>query len=286
MQNKLTIVGKAVTSKMENAFRLLTLHYLSRSIPTVMVVEYPKSGGTWLGQLLSGYLDIPFPRNQMPPFARSIYHGHYLPSKNFTKLEKILWLTRDGRDVMVSLYHHWLLWNERTLQYEPKNVIYHRNNLQFTDYDNIKANLPAFIEYTFTHRPSRLRHFTFMGNWADFNTRWLGFTKRSSHLVDRVRYEDLRINAVDEMQRVLATDFAQHVDMEKLRAIVERYSFQAQTGRTEGTENKTSFLRKGIIGDWRNHFSQDAAQVFDRFGGQALIDLGYESDRSWVQKVQ
>jgi hypothetical protein len=42
-------------------------------------------------------------------------------------------------------------------------------------------------------------------------------------------------------------------------------------------------MRKGVIGDWRNHFTEEACKVFDQFAGNELIRLGYEKDHSWVQ---
>jgi len=43
-------------------------------------------------------------------------------------------------------------------------------------------------------------------------------------------------------------------------------------------------LRKGVAGDWRNHFSKDAKQVFNKLAGKELIKLGYEIDESWIEK--
>jgi len=39
-------------------------------------------------------------------------------------------------------------------------------------------------------------------------------------------------------------------------------------------------------GDGRHHFTRDAAEVFDHYAGQTLIDFGYECDRSWVQHAR
>ena len=63
------------------------------------------------------------------------------------------------------------------------------------------------------------------------------------------------------------------------------FSFERQSGRPSGEENKESFLRKGVIGDWRTRFSPQAREVFDRYAGEELILLGYERDRSWVTET-
>jgi len=39
--------------------------------------------------------------------------------------------------------------------------------------------------------------------------------------------------------------------------------------------------RKGIVGDWRNLFTQKHKDYFKEMAGQLLIDLGYEHDLNW-----
>jgi len=43
----------------------------------------------------------------------------------------------------------------------------------------------------------------------------------------------------------------------------------------------TRTFRKGIIGDWKNHFTPAHKQAFKEVAGQLLIDLGYEKDFNW-----
>jgi hypothetical protein len=75
------------------------------------------------------------------------------------------------------------------------------------------------------------------------------------------------------------------VDRRLLNEVVDSYSFERITGRKPGEEERNSFVRKGITGDWRNHFTREAAEIFDRWAGRLLIELGYESDREWVRSV-
>jgi hypothetical protein len=59
-----------------------------------------------------------------------------------------------------------------------------------------------------------------------------------------------------------------------------------QSGRKPGEVKINSFLRKGVVGDWQNHFSQEACEIFNHFAGNELIILGYENDTTWVNSEE
>jgi hypothetical protein len=71
-------------------------------------------------------------------------------------------------------------------------------------------------------------------------------------------------------------------DQVRLKEVSEKYSFKNQARRDPGEEKKSSFLRKGIAGDWRNYFNKETRAVFQEYAGKELIRLGYEKDDSWV----
>ena len=71
----------------------------------------------------------------------------------------------------------------------------------------------------------------------------------------------------------------------RLKTIVENYSFKKISQRKPGEENKKSFLRKGIAGDWKNNFSEEACDVFKKYAGEELILMGYEKDLNWTNKL-
>ena len=89
---------------------------------------------------------------------------------------------------------------------------------------------------------------------------------------------------MSELQRLVRELVGLDLDKERAEEIVNRFSFRNQSGRKPGQENIRSFLRKGIVGDWKNHFTSEARQVFNQHAGDALKMLGYESDDSWVQE--
>ena len=67
---------------------------------------------------------------------------------------------------------------------------------------------------------------------------------------------------------------------------LDRTSFEKSTGRKRGEEDVKAVVgRKGVAGDWLNHFTPEAARVFDSLAGDLLVESGYEPDRSWVERV-
>jgi hypothetical protein len=52
-------------------------------------------------------------------------------------------------------------------------------------------------------------------------------------------------------------------------------------GRDAGSEKVTSHYRKGIAGDWKNHFTEKHKQLFKDRYGDLLVKLGYENSNDW-----
>lgn len=257
-----------ISIKIDALQRLIMWHTLSGKFPLYLVAEYPKSGGSWVSQMLSSYFNIPYPRDQRPPLKSCILQGHHLYHSNF---KNVFCVIRDGRDIMVSYYFYSLFHNDRNYPFAVKNM---RNKMPFNDYENIIKNLPVFIEYLFTKEKQGLFHFS----WDEFVRSW------SNKGVPIIRYEDLLISVPDALGTAIQKVTGEQPDMEKLRTIEKTYSFQNLTKRKKGAENKKSFLRKGIAGDWKNHFSAEAKHVFNKYAGKELILLGYENDDRWINQ--
>lgn len=273
-------------NKIINGTRLMLVHKLPGIVPFFMVTEYPKSGGTWLGQLLSGYFNIQFPQNTFPKVGMSIVHGHYLPSGTSEKIKKIFWLVRDGRDVMVSSYYYFLIPNRENRQ-NPKDMKYYRSRLRFKDFENIRENLPEYIEFCFTHKPSLFNRFAFEGNWSSFNKKWHDYELKheAEGNIMKISYESLLNDTGKELARMVRWVTDEKIDLKRIGEVVARYGFEAQSGRKPGIEDKNSFLRKGISGDWENKFSREAAEIFDHYAGEMLIEEGYEKNRAWTNRI-
>jgi len=235
-------------------------------LPKIVLTEHPRSGGTWVSQMLADYLGIPAPRNRLPTYRRCILHGHYLyvadPHDTI-----VMW--RDGRDVIVSLYYYHLFFRRNT---RPGWAEKQQERLGITDPADIQRYLPGYIEYCFADGPP-------------FNMTWTSFAETWRHRTGCVKtsYEAIRENPASEMKKILQYLSVPEIDDVKLDSIIAKFSFEnVVTGRNSGDENAHCFVRKGIVGDWKNKFTREAREVFDHYAGQTLIDLGYETDHSWV----
>ena len=95
-----------------------------------------------------------------------------------------------------------------------------------------------------------------------------------------VRYEDLLRDPLGGFQGI-CDHYQADLTTTQVRKIVERHSFQRATGRKPGTADAKSFNRKGIAGDWKNHFTPDLKERFKAIAGEALVRYGYEKNNQW-----
>jgi hypothetical protein len=104
--------------------------------------------------------------------------------------------------------------------------------------------------------------------------------------VPLMKYEDLFADSHAELSRTMTLLTGEEADADRVRWAVEKYSFARQTGRKAGQEDRKSFLRRGGSGDWRNHFTREAGEMFEARCGASLRALGYAEDGSWVGECQ
>ncbi|MGB7336734.1 MAG: sulfotransferase domain-containing protein [Salaquimonas sp.] len=254
--------------KMNGAARLAIVKgALNGFTKPVVITEYPKSGGTWLSQMISAALEIPYPRNRLPHLSSQIIHGCYLNvNKNIDTV--VVW--RDGRDTMVSFYYHLMFEKPITSSRFSKKI---KELLNVKDPYDIQRKMPEFIEWSFTGGYPGY-------SWADFVNTW-----KDRQQIITTSYEAVTENPLRELKRVLDYFDRTDISVEQLTNIVDEYSFEKQSSRKKGDEDVTSFIRKGIVGDWKNVFNKEAREVFDHYAGKELIQLGYEHNKSWVQKA-
>ena len=245
----------------------IALGFMRPFFTSLVVTEYPKSGGTWLSQLLSECSGLPYARNRYPVFKDSILHGCWLkPHRN----HKTIVLFRDGRDVMASYYYH-LVYPKEITSAKYSTVV--RKKTQTSDPEDVKTNLSSFIEWAFSEG--------FPGwTWADFIDKWW-----EDDTLSKTSYEKLIQDPVAELSR-LTDELGIVTDNQKILSAVSKFSFKNQSGRKPGEADQKSFVRKGVVGDWVNCFDKEAADLFHELAGEQLIKAGYEKNDKWVDSVK
>lgn len=99
-----------------------------------------------------------------------------------------------------------------------------------------------------------------------------------------VRYEDLIKDEHGEFARIVEwAGWA--VPGNVLRRVVNQLSFAQRSNRLPGDTDIFSHHRKGIAGDWKNHFDRDLGQLWEQCLPGFLQAIGYEDDSDWWRRL-
>jgi hypothetical protein len=233
------------------------------------VLGHPRSGTNWLCLLLEECTGMPVNRfwlRKLPTLAPRIIHLHrLLPFKSIRP--RTVYILRDGRDVVVSWYL--ASFHDAHRERIPSIEAYIGRKMRRED---LRENLPRFIEYLTQDRNSSV----------DYRRHVSTALERGLFMV---KYEDLLQNTVETLARVVHRLTGEEPDLARIEQAVQHHDFKRRSGRKRGEEDSKSHFRKGVAGDWRNHFTREAAEVFDRYAGDLLVRVGYAEDRRWVETV-
>ena len=255
--------GRHIASRFAAARHKFYVRAFSGVAPYLLVNEFPKSGGTWLAQMMSEALDIPFRRNAPIRLERSVTHGHFLSPLG---LRNVVLIWRDPRDLLVSFYHHSYFVNEHS---NALLVQMTKRKYPLDDYHDVRGNLPAFIRRIAADPVSP------KFSWPQFAEIWV---RRQGAV--HTTYEALRGDTVGELDRVISGRTGQRLAPERLSAVARKYDFtrakQQATHELPATA-EISFIREGSVGGWKTHFSPDAIAALEQTGyAGPMKQLGYE----------
>jgi sulfotransferase 6B1 len=248
----------------------------------VLINGAPKSGTTWMLRMLSS---IPL-HNNVGNFRwdRERYehvmpgdciHGHERYDRELGRILKrknvrVILMIRDLRDQVVSNLFH--------IRRSQTNS-WHTRILSMSKSEGLMACIEG-------HPGSESTPYLGGANgWYRFAHSWMN---QDDIDICIVKYEDLSTNTQLEMGRVFR--FLGLSQNERLiSSIINRNRFERLTMgkkvwtsvRFKGQEDTESHFRKGVVGDWRNHFEQTHIKHFKELAGEALIRLGYERDYEW-----
>lgn len=162
---------------------------------------------------------------------------------------KIIYVIRDGRDVMVSLYNYLIRTGTISNQLSFRDFLESKNN-----FDNIFLDQNR-IEF-----------------WRNHLKSWLDKPN-----VLYIKYEDLH----NDFKKTLGNiALFLNKDLNKIleRPELKKYNILLRGLRRifPGLFRSTAILpRKGIVGDWRNYFNKECTEIFQNYAGNELIELGY-----------
>ncbi|MHC4218730.1 MAG: sulfotransferase domain-containing protein, partial [Planctomycetota bacterium] len=244
----------------------------------VFIAGLPKSGTTWLERMVAsypGFHELLIPDVAAYELATGGSHDYELPDDLFSRFERMLVITkmhvhgsphnagllhqarvryavlfRDLRDVAVSHYFY-----VRNTHWHPEYPVYARLSIEEGLAEFATRTLPGLVDW--------------VRSWHEHLDEELGMI---------IRYEDLLEDTVGVMT-TLAGHFELDGSPETVGRIVERHRFERlAAGRRQGEERTSSFFRKGVAGDWRNHFTPKLIELYACRLGDFLVEYGYEKD--------
>lgn len=250
--------------------------------PILFIAGLPKSGSTWIEKMVSsyeGYHEYLLPAIAKHELATGGSHDFEMPSNMFDHLQRALVLTkmhchgslnnvnvlersginyvvlhRDLRDVAVS-YHFYV----QNTPWHPEHKFHTQATIEEGLHVFAERMLPGYVQW--------------VESWTD---------NANPEQSIQLKYEEMLENPVEGMTRI-ATLFELDNSKSTIESIVDAYSFKKMSGgRTRGESSTTAFARKGVAGDWVNHFTPSLREAYGKQLADFLVRHGYEGDDAWI----
>lgn len=215
---------------------------------------------------------------------------------NTIKFNRAFHVIRDPRDVVVSSYFSHLLshktdiWKELTDHREQLKALSKEDGMI---YEIETCRKQQFIDLNdWDYKDARILEIKFEDFIQDLNHSWrkvfafldLSFSENQSIHNEMIHFNNKVFRKLN--RKFPAFDFnalliKQTPSYQQLEKILIKNEFNRRTGRKPGSEDINHHYRKGIIGDWQNHFTPQIKDCFKSNWGDLLIKLGYEKDLNW-----
>ncbi|XP_059108465.1 sulfotransferase 2A1-like [Peromyscus eremicus] len=231
-----------------------------------VILTYPKSGTNWLIEIVCLIQTKGNPKwiQSVPVWERSPWietqNGyamlinkegpclmsshlpiHLFPKSFFRSKAKVIYVFRNPRDVLVSGYFFW----------DKSNLIKMPESLETYFEWFLKGNVPY-------------------GSWFEHTCAWLSMRERDNFLV--LSYEDMKKSTRGTIEKIC--DFlGKKLEPDELDMVLKYSSFQAMKEKNVSNFsliikdviiNGLALMRKGVAGDWKNHFTVAQAETFDK----------------------
>lgn len=242
----------------------------SHEPPILIHLSHYKAGTQWIRRILhfaTESLEAPLPIHEPWPMPQNrarprAYSTLYLTEPEYRAIGprphwRPFFVLRDLRDTLTSAYF--------SLLYSHPSEAFEEIRIDRTWLERLG------LEEGFIH----LMEGSFCRS-ADIQWSWL----TRPHDVTMLRYEDLLTRDEELLVPIIASALPE-LPSERIREAVRKSRFEAMTGRAPGQEDRAHHARKGIQGDWRNHFTPKITALFKHYFGELLIAGGYEKNKDW-----
>ncbi len=183
---------------------------------------------------------------------------------------KLVYIIRDGRDVLISERFRNFVEESKFLTAEDKRIVtdLRADPASFTD-----GHRSIFTE-TVIRRVAK-GWVTDLQETEDEGRRLFGEN------YFRIRYEDLLAHSFDEMERLWAFLGVKAEKSLEKTIVQEMSSNPDEEWQAKRNEDIASFLPKGHAGNWQRLFTARDKVLFKEVAGEMLVKWGYEKDLNW-----
>lgn len=235
------------------------------------LLEYPKSGGTWVGRLVSCSTPYLFTEGFLPiQRSRHVVHTHrpFLLNFGINSMRKNILLVRNPFDTYISLYYHSLFFNGK-----GNNVLVDSCrktlNSEFIP-SNFSSSFLSFLQYLLDGR------FTYLAAWHSFHE-----PLSLSHNYYMLRYEDVWDDAAGSMVNMFHalgipfdySDLLSACSLSRSQIMAARESFKA-ISPSKGTDT-VPFNRRGGYGHWKNILNSKHINLITQVSQPMMDTFGY-----------
>ncbi|WP_338733318.1 sulfotransferase domain-containing protein [Mangrovimonas cancribranchiae] len=184
---------------------------------------------------------------------------------------KVLYLVRDGRDVLTSGVFHWF-------NKQPANKALTPFERQRRDY---------FIHGK-GERPKRFFQDKEIEQWANEWQQPLQTIDKAKqhHKVHTVTYEAMLTDTTKVLEECFGF-FQVKTTKKSLAACLSAGQFKTMSqGRKQGEAKANAHVRKGVSGDWKQYFTYTDGKLFHDIAGEILLQYGYETNENWYERLR
>ena len=164
--------------------------------------------------------------------------------KSSLKTIKTIYIYRDGRDAINSLLHHVI---------RPQSLLLNKEY-------KYKTQEEIFSDIEYFERAVR--------EWVEHINESYSFIKDDPNVLS-ISFEEIVFDNLNSIIKI--SNFLGFKEYNNYEDIIDEINIR----NSKSNFDKLGHFRKGIIGDWKNHFKKEHLKIFEKYGSKTLELMGY-----------